>query len=136
MIIYGGGELMGIGSINDYNSILQDYRLPVAVQEPIVISDIQKPESIAASQDAHIHEETPGAAPVRQDAKLEDISLTFNKQEEFGYIGQDSDIRSLDMEKAISDMKKDQVLQQYQYFVGSVKNLNVDNADGIVIAKF
>ena len=28
------------------------------------------------------------------------------------------DITSLDVEKAISDMKKDQVLQQYQFFVG------------------
>lgn len=33
--------------------------------------------------------------------------------------GAESDIRSLDMEKAISDMRKDQVLQQYQFFVGS-----------------
>lgn len=32
--------------------------------------------------------------------------------------GVDSDITTLDMEKAISDMKKDQVLQQYQFFVG------------------
>lgn len=31
----------------------------------------------------------------------------------------DSDIKSLDMEKAISDMRKDQVLQQYQFFVGT-----------------
>ena len=29
-----------------------------------------------------------------------------------------SDIASLDVEKAVSDMKKDQVLQQYQFFVG------------------
>ena len=29
-----------------------------------------------------------------------------------------SDITSLDVEKAISDMKKDQVLEQYQFFVG------------------
>lgn len=127
---------MGIGSINDYNSILQDYRLPGAAKEPIVISDIQQPESIAMNQNAPVHEEASGVAPVRRDAQLEDISLTFNQQEAFGYIGRDSDIRSLDMEKAISDMKKDQVLQQYQYFVGSVKNLNVNNADGIVLAKF
>lgn len=127
---------MGIGSINDYNSILQDYRLPVVAKEPIVISDIQQPESVAANQNVPIHEEASGVAPVRRDAQLEDISLTFNQQEAFGYIGRDSDIRSLDMEKAISDMKKDQVLQQYQYFVGNVKNLNVNNADGIVLAKF
>ena len=49
----------------------------------------------------------------------EDISITFHKQDDFGYIGRDSDIRSLDVEKAISDMRKGQILQQYQYFVGS-----------------
>ena len=32
--------------------------------------------------------------------------------------GADSDIFSLDMEQAISEMQKDQVLQQYQFFVG------------------
>ena len=43
----------------------------------------------------------------------------LHKQDDFGYIGRDSDIHSLDVEKAISDMRKDQILQQYQYFVGS-----------------
>ncbi len=32
--------------------------------------------------------------------------------------GVDSDISKLDVEKALSDLKKDQVLQQYQFFVG------------------
>lgn len=126
---------MGIGSINDYSSVLQNYRLPAVDKEPIVIADMGQPEAAAVHQNAPIHEDSPAVAPVRQDAKLEDISLTFNKQEDFDYIGQDSDIRSLDMVKAISDMKKDQVLQQYQYFVGSVRNLNVGSTDGIVFAK-
>ncbi len=33
--------------------------------------------------------------------------------------GADSDIRTLDVEKAISAMQKDTALQQYQYFVGN-----------------
>lgn len=32
--------------------------------------------------------------------------------------GADSELMSLDVEKAISDMKRDQVLQQYQFFIG------------------
>jgi len=67
-------------------------------------------------------------------ADLENISLTFNKEEDFGYIGKDASIKSLDMEKAISDMKKDGILEEYQYFVGSSKNLDF-GADGIVIPK-
>lgn len=35
--------------------------------------------------------------------------------------GEDSDIARLDVEKALSDMKKDQVLQQYQFFIGEKK---------------
>ena len=68
---------------------------------------------------------------------MEDISITFNRQEDFGYIGKDSDIHSLDMEKAIDDMKKDSILQQYQYFVGNSRNLYTnESADGTVIQKF
>lgn len=67
-------------------------------------------------------------------SNLEDISLTFNKEESFEYLESDSSVKSLDMQKAISDMQKDGILQEYQYFVGSSKTL-FDDADGIVIAK-
>ena len=33
--------------------------------------------------------------------------------------GVDSDIDNLDVQKALSDMKKDQILEQYQFFVGA-----------------
>ena len=68
-------------------------------------------------------------------ANLEDVSLTFNKSEDFGYIGRDVSLSNLDMEKAISDMRKDQVLEQYQYFVGSAKEMLGSFADGVVIRK-
>lgn len=128
---------MSIGKVNDYSSILQNYKIPVISDyAPIVASDVQKQENPVFTPVADIHEKASVSAPIRRDAKLENISFTFNKQEDFGYIGKDSDIRSLDMEKAISDMKKDQVLQQYQYFVGSAGKMVTDNADGVVLAKF
>lgn len=127
---------MSIGNVTDYSSILQNYKIPVMPQSaPIVISDVQQ-EKTADMTAADIRETAFFERPARRDAKLEDISITFNKQDSFEYVGQDSDIRSLDMERAISDMKKDQVLQQYQYFVGSVRNLLADNADGVVFAKY
>ena len=67
-------------------------------------------------------------------SNLEDISLTFNKEESFEYLESDSSVKSLDMQKAISDMQKDGILQEYQYFVGSSKNL-FEGDDGIVIPK-
>jgi len=128
---------MGIGNVTDYSSILQNYRIPVVPQSaPIVIKEAPQQNEAVSAPAADIREEISTQAPARQNAKLEDISVTFNKQEDFDYIGQDRDIRSLDMERAISDMKKDQVLQQYQYFVGNAKNLMTDNADGMVFAKF
>ena len=69
----------------------------------------------------------------RQNASLEDISLSLNEPKGFEMKGRDSDIASLDMEKAVSDMQKDQALMQYQYFVGEQGIMNSE--DGIVIAK-
>ena len=47
--------------------------------------------------------------------------------------GIDSDIETLDMEKAVSDMQKDQALMQYQYFVGDTNLFSSE--DGVVIAE-
>ncbi len=62
------------------------------------------------------------------------VSLTFNKGDDFSYIGSDSDINSLDMQKAISDMKQDSILQEYNYFVGNASNV-FNSEDGTVLAK-
>ena len=67
---------------------------------------------------------------------LENVSLTFHKEESFDYIGNDSSLDNLDMQKAVSDMKKDHVLQEYQYFVGSARNLfGEQTPDGMVLLK-
>ena len=70
-------------------------------------------------------------------ADLEQVSLKFNKEGSFDYIGMDSSLDNLDMQKAISDMQKDQVLQSYQYFVGSAENIfgEATSEDGMVVLK-
>ena len=70
-------------------------------------------------------------------ADLEQVSLKFNKEDSFDYIGMNSSLDNLDMQKAISDMQKDQVLQSYQYFVGSAGSLfgEMPSEDGTVILK-
>ena len=75
--------------------------------------------------------------PASRMANLDQVSLTFNKEESFDYIGNDSSLDNLDMQKAISVMRKDQVLQGYQYFVGSSRNLidGQQTEDGMVILK-
>lgn len=133
---------MNIGGVNSTGNLADSYRtlsIPyIQAEEPAKIfqADNAAEDRIVVSE-ANVHEKTPAqAVQPRQDAALEDISLTFNRQDDFGYLGKDSDIHSLDMERAISDMKKDQVLQQYQYFVGRSQNLLTQSADGIVLAKF
>ena len=127
-----------IGSIGDYGSILQNYYVPTIPRVNVENIGLQNSQADAMQTLPvnDIHEEASVAVAARQDAPLEDISITFNKQESFDYIGQDSDIQSLDVQKAISDMKKDRILQQYQYFVGSSRNLMTQSADGAVFAKF
>lgn len=140
---------MGIGSVNDYAGILQNYRVPVirsVSPEEVMRQDDKNVvaasgtalsrETASASVASVSHETASASLRKRQDAPLEDISITFNKESDFGYIGKDKDIRSLDMEKAIDDMQKDKVLQQYQYFVGSSRNLMMESEDGTVIQKF
>lgn len=120
------------------NSILQNYYVPTVPS--ISLEKLQEQnkqaEIVVQSQPAEdIHEEALYSAPERKDAKLEDISLTFNKQERFEYIGQERDVQALDMKKAISDMQKDQILQKYQYFVGSAKKPLNNTSDGTVMVK-
>lgn len=113
---------MEIGSA--YSGILQNYRIPVIPS--VSVEEVREQDrQLQAQQSTAIPAyEEPSAPAVRKpDAKLEDISVTFNRQDDFGYIGRDSDIRSLDVQRAISDMQKDSLLQQYQYFVGSSKNI-------------
>jgi hypothetical protein len=129
---------MGINGA--YNSVLQNYR--VSTIPTVSVDEVQKQDSQRIQEQnapvLNTYEEPSVPAVRKPDAQLEDISVTFNRQEDFGYIGKDSDIFSLDVEKAVSDMQKDRVLQQYQYFVGSSQNLYEprQSEDGIVIPKF
>ena len=85
-----------------------------------------------------VMEDLPQAEDTRsRSANLEDISLNFNTGDDYSYIGSDSDIGNLDMQKAISDMRKDKILEDYQYFVGSAQDVQnqFSNDDGQVFLK-
>ena len=116
--IGGVNGISGIGRAQDYSIQMPQPAKTVIVEETGADSHVASSEQINSWNSAAVKEEG-SAGEQKQNAPLEDISVTFHKQDDFGYIGRDSDIRSLDVEKAISDMRKDQILQQYQYFVGS-----------------
>jgi len=116
--IGGVNGISGIGRMQDYSIQMSQPAKTVIVEETGADSHVASSEQINSGNSTAAKEEVP-VGEQKPNAPLEDISITFHKQDDFGYIGRDSDIRSLDVEKAISDMRKDQILQQYQYFVGS-----------------
>lgn len=129
---------MGINGI--YSSILQNYQVPTI--PTVSVEEIRKQDAMQKEMQPAAELSTYEAPAETQDRKpnapLEDIAITFNRKDDFGYLGQDSDIHSLDVERAISDMQKDRMLQQYQYFVGSAKAVYEGGQapDGIVVPKF
>lgn len=116
--IGGVNGISGIGRMQDYSIQMPQPAKTVIVEETGAESHVTSSEQINSGNPAAV-KESVSLQEQKPNAPLEDISITFHKQDDFGYIGRDSDIRSLDVEKAISDMRKDQILQQYQYFVGS-----------------
>jgi hypothetical protein len=59
-----------------------------------------------------------------------DFTFDFKKNNNFNLVGATSSMEDMDLDKAMSDMKKDSVLDQYKFFVNPV-NLGTDE-DGTV----
>ena len=135
---------MGISNITDYSSMFANYRVPVIPS--VNMEQLESEKQVAAVESSKVSASAPQdidlsieeIKPQKSPVNVNDISLTFNTGDDYGYIGKDSDIGGLDMQKAISDMQKDQVLQQYQYFVGNSENFLSKNSsdDGSVFLKF
>ena len=127
----------GIGSLSTYSN----YQRPEIKQ----VSEEEVRRQDQEQQQAALQQSTPDYSRMAdfatQDrrakaADLENISLTFNKTDSFDYLGSESGLENLDVMKAVSDMRKDEVLQEYQYFVGSSQNFAFQSEDGVVIPKF
>lgn len=120
-------------NINDSFRFMQGYRIndiPKADDRQVLLPEPQPQEQ---PKQSHVTiEPLEDKRPKATDPAK--VSLSFNKNEDYGYIGRDKDLSTLDMEKAISMMRQDSILQDYQYFVGSSKNI-FSSEDGTVIAK-
>lgn len=104
-----------------YNSIkineLRNQQLAVTTQEKAV-----KKESVIEQDEA----------PVEQTFSSFDFAQTYKPDATYELKGEDSDVSRLDVEKTLSDLEKDKVLEQYQYFVGDraqkvATDLNTEN---------
>ena len=70
----------------------------------------------------------------RENASLEDVSLSLKSNMPYELKGRESNIEDLDIDKAVSDLQKDSALMQYQYFVGDSEMI-LQNDDGAVMRK-
>ena len=104
-----------------YNSIkineLRNQQLAVTTQEKVV-----KKESVIEQEET----------PVEQTFSSLDFAQTYKPDATYELKGEDSDVSGLDVEKTLSDLEKDKVLEQYQYFVGDraqkvATDLNTEN---------
>lgn len=128
---------MGIGAIGGFYQNRPAVQIKQVDVATIKAQDEQKRQ--AEVQLPKAEERVPQTNDARRNAiSLEDISLDFNTGDTYDYIGKERDITLLDMDQALSDVKKDQILDQYRYFVGDasiIGRINHSSEDGIVIVK-
>ena len=92
----------------DYNTIKN-----TQIQEESVPDTVD-----AVGKDTRVTEITETERDNKPDHGAAEYAKQYQPDAEYDLKEIASDITSLDVEKAISDMKKDQVLEQYQFFVG------------------
>ena len=105
----------------NYNSILNSSILPVGDSKLDEVRPAQQVEKEAYSK-ASITQEEIDKARAKQTFGAYDYANQYDPSATYSLKGKDSELKNLDVEKAISDMQKDQAIHQYQYFVGNKEN--------------
>ena len=106
-------------SFYDYNYIklneLRSQQISAAAAQSQVAPASQEP--VVGDSDSR---------PVEQNYTSFNYAKEYRPDETYDLVGADSDIHSLDLQKVMSDLEKDKVIRQYQYFV------NDDGLSGFV----
>lgn len=101
----------GIG-FSEYNDI--------KIQQPKVNPAVTSEQPVqTAPATTSVKDEDIAAAKEKQTFSAYDFANQYKPGVSYSMKGAESDIKSLDVEKAVNDMEKDSALRQYQYFVGS-----------------
>ena len=107
---------MNISGIRPYSGFY-DYNSIQNVNSTSAVNSTAK-----TTEQAQQKEAAPAVVAQRDESaqtfNAADYAQQYQPDASYNLKGADSDIRSLDVEQAISDMHKDQVLQQYQFCVG------------------
>ena len=128
---------MRIGNSFDHSQIYNDpYALKIreSLAQSAKISEKPEESKPAPLTDANAAGSVSETSVKRERLLgLEDISLTFTAKDDFDLIGKTSDITDLDIDKAVSFAKKDDILNQYR---SAEKTMPVyAGEEGTVIAK-
>ena len=122
---------MRIGEGFDYSQVYNDLssiRLRDTLSE---VKPVQ--EEVKPVETAKVSLEEQVAARPGKLIGLEDISISFNKNDDFDLIGTTSDITNLDVEKAVSISKRDDILNSYR--ISETQVPVYAGEEGTVIAK-
>lgn len=98
----------------DYNEIQKTQRMPA--DDMAIQTDVSQEQNVSQEVVA-VNGRTPEVEK-GQTFGAYDYANQYNPEVTYRLKGAESDIRSLDVERALSDMQKDEVIHQYQYFVG------------------
>lgn len=129
---------MNVSGIRPYEGFYQynSIKLNELRNQQIAASAKAAEQANGVEDTAQKKEEQEVLTPVNQTFDSYDFAQQYRPDETYELKGIDSDIESLDAKKAVSDLEKDQVLQQYQYFVGDKVQVKAkENAQTNVAAR-
>ncbi len=122
------------------NSLNSNEDIAVNQQEDAAVAGVNalkehaaQAEASAAQQEAQANEKVGNNVKAPKVSNPNDFTFDFRKNNPYNLVGATSPVEDIDVEKAVSDMKKEVVLDQYKFFVGDA-NLGTD-ADGTVRLK-
>ena len=87
-------------------------------------------EAQSAKESILVHEDDIRA---QQTYTSYNYAQEYRAGEEYELKGIDADLAKLDVERAISDMEKDTILHQYQYFVGDMPKATLRSGENFVL---
>ena len=133
---------MGVGRIN-IHSFYDNYAIGGKQNNNNLqnTENVQIEQTGAGSQESGNHNQTDkeiNNAPAHSDPK--GFAFDFENRNRFNLVAATNSMEDVDIKKAVSDMEKDPVLDQYKFFIGTtqkmqkVPNLGTD-ADGTVTLK-
>ncbi len=110
---------MNISGIRTYAGFYEYNTIKSQEERLLQMHGAQEAKTETEKQETSVQSMETALVPQGPDQGAIDYANQYQPDATYELKGVDSDIARLDVEKALSDMKKDEVLMQYQFFVGS-----------------